>query len=470
MMQSDVGAGGNPGTEFRTGPERTPRATYREGSRRWIPARRQSDEEKPGPGSRVSGHRPPSGWILVAALTAAAVLAAMGGLAESGDATRPGTSGVASHAGARLLASSCGGPTGTLFVAEAGYDAVGIIDTSTCTYTGTYNVGDTAASNQPTDTDYASTDEAIAVVGKNLYFADAGTSDVAVVTSGSFASLPKGDYTPPEKLIDVGFFPEDLAATPDGAQVWVTDTGPETGTAGPGFGASGAGTGSEGTGSANGNHPGSPEGQGTVPFTAVSVITTASDSVVGNLQLSSPPQAVAFSPNGQAAYVTTGDQLLVVDVASRRIVGQVDGLQGAHGVAVAPDGLDVYVTDSAAGTVSVIDATTLRVTRTITVGQLPWTVVLSSSGATAYVADPDSDAVSIIDTASGSVSTLTIVGDPESLALSPNGTTLWVGQGEGSHVVVVTTSNDTETGAVELGFSGPQSGDGLEPTGLAFIG
>lgn len=411
--------------------------------------------DDPGQHPHHTRRRARLAWIAVAGLTVAATVASLVGAGviagQRGQRGRAGASGSASHRRVRLLTSSCTGPSGTLFVAEAGYDAVGIIDTATCEYTGTYNVGDTAASNQPTDTNYASTDEAIAVVGKVLYFADAGTSDVAVITSGAFATLPTGDYTPPETLIDVGFFPEDLAATPDGAQVWVVDTGPQTGTTGSDVGTSSS-------------------AKNQVPFTAISVITTTSNTVIGTVQLSSPPQAVAFSPNGQYAYVTTGNELLVIDVADLSVVGHVNGLEGAHGVAVSPDGQDVYVTDSATGTVSVIGASSLRVSRTIAVGELPWTVALSPSGATAYVADPDSDAVSVVDTSTGSVSTVTIAGDPESLALSPGGTTLWVGEGEGSHVAVVTTSSDTQIGAVELGFSGPQSGDGLEPTGLAFIG
>lgn len=381
-------------------------------------------------------------WALVAGLAMAIVTAAAAG-AAGGDRGHPGASRAVRDQRGRLLAASCTGPPGTLFVAEAGNDAVGIVDTATCTYTGTYPVG-----NDLTGATYTSVDEAVAVVGKDLYFADAGTSSVAVVTSRAFAALPKRDYTPPEISIDVGVFPEELAATPDGAQVWVSDTGPQTGT-----------TRATPTGS-----------QVTVPFRAVSVITTASEAVVGTVQLSSAPQAIAFSPNGQRAYVTTGDELLVVDVASRKVTAHVDGLDGAHGVAVSPNGRDVYVTDSGAGTVSVIDAATLRVSRTIRVGQLPWTVVLSPDGATAYVADPDSDAVSVVDTATGKVSAVAIPGDPESLALSPGGTRLWVGEGAGSHVVVVTTSNDERVGSVELGFGGPQSGDALEPTGMAFMG
>jgi len=301
------------------------------------------------------------------------------------------------------------------------------------------------------------------VVGKKLYFADAGLSTVAVITSGVFSTLPKDDYTPTETLIDVGFFPEDLAATPDGSQVWVTDTGPQTGT-------TGSNSRNFGTTQGQGHGYGS---QGNIPFTAVTVITTSTNTAIGTISLDTAPQAIAFSPNGQTAYVTTSsNRLLAIDVRSHRIVGQVNGLDGAHGVAVSPNGQDVYVTDATANAVSVIDASSLRIVRTISVGQLPWTVVLSANGATAYVANPDSDTVSVIDTSSDQVvKTITIADGPRSLTLSPDGTTLWVGEGEGSHVDVVTASSDTLIGRVELGFgSNPNYGDGLDPNALAFIG
>lgn len=399
-----------------------------------------------------------SAWMAVVGLTAATVVAAGVGAAMGGGSGGAGASAAGGHHGVHLVSSTCAGPAGTLFVVETGYDAVGTIDTATCKYTGTYNVGDPSADNQPTDTDYASTDEAVTTVGKKLYFADAGLSTVAVITSGVFSTLPTTDYTPPESLITVGFFPEDLAATPNGSQVWVTDTGPETATTSwhspPGE--------TQGYGRGNG-----------IPFTAISVIATSSNTVVGSIQLNTAPQGVAFSPNGQTAYVTTAsDQLLVINVASRRIVGQVSGLQGAHGVAVSPNGQDVYVTDATSNTVSVIAGSSLHVVRTINVGQLPWTVILSSNGATAYVANPNSDTVSVIDTSSDRVvRTFDVPEGPRSLLLSPGGTTLWVGEGEGSHVDVVTTTSGTLTGRVELGFgSNPNYGDGLDPNALAFIG
>ncbi len=415
------------------------------------------------PGHRGGGRSAAPAWMAVVGLAAAATVAAIVG-ATTGGPGKTDASAAGSHRNVALVSTGCTGPAGTLFVVETGYDAVGTINSGTCEYTGTYNVGDPKADNTPNDTDYASTDEAVAQVGKKLYFADAGLDTVAVITSASFATLPKDTYTPPETLITVGFNPEDLAATPDGSQVWVVDTGPQTGTTGAQLGAYGR------TNDGQGSSGDSPDN---IPFTAVTMITTSSNAVVGTLQLNAAPQAIAFSPSGRTAYVTTSsNQLLAIDVASRRIVGQVDGLDGAHGVTVSPNGQSIYVTDATADTVSVIDAATLRVVRTIGVGQLPWTVVLSPDGATAYVANPNSDTVSVIDTSSDQVvATISVPEGPRSLLVSPTDTTLWVGEGEGSHVDVVTLSTNAITDRVELGFyTTPNYGDGLAPNSLAFIG
>ena len=396
-------------------------------------------------------------WAATTALVGAASMAAIVGSLGAGGAAGSAGPGRGAPHGTRLAATTCTGPTGTLFVAEAGYDALGVIDTATCAYTATDNVGDPPASNQTTDINYSSTDEAVAVDGSDLYIADAGASTVAVIDIATLATLPATDYTPPEMLINVGFFPEDLAVTPNGSQVWVADTGPQTG-------ATSNGEPSYGQGGAQ------PQKGGT-PFTAVSVITASTKTVVGTIPLTAAPQEIAFSPNGQLAYVTTPSDLVVIDVASRRVVGQVSGLQNPHGIAVSPDGSELYVTDATSASVSVIDAHSLRVTRTISVGQMPWAVTLSSTGTTAYVANPDSDTVSVVDTTTASVvGTISLAADPEALALSPDGTTLWVGEGAGGAVAVIDTADGTQVGKVELGFGGPQSGDGDEPTGLAFVG
>jgi YVTN family beta-propeller protein len=353
--------------------------------------------------------------------------AAHHGAANPG-AANPG----AAKPGPRLAASSCNGPAGAAYVADAGWDGFSAINTANCKIIQTYNVGDPQVTGDAGDYNYASTDEGVAIHGSTLYFADTGTSNVAVIDT---STLDPSNYNPDEKLINVGLNPQDLAVTPDGSQVWVADTGPQTA-------------------------PSSPSG--------VSVISAATDKVIASMHISGGPSQVAFSPSGATAYVVTADGLYRYRTATRQLIGVVRGLGDPRSVAVSPDGRTLYVTDTVASMVAVINAATGRVTGMVKVGQMPWQVVISADGKTVYVADADSNAVSVINAATSKVTaTVTIPGDPDTLALTPNGQQLWVGQNTAAFVTVVDTASKTIVGTINLGGDEPQSGDGFEPTGIA---
>lgn len=266
-------------------------------------------------------------------------------------------------------------------------------------------MGDPQVPGDPGDYNYASTDEGVAVHGATLYIADTGISEVSVIDS---SKLDPSNYNPAETDIRVGLNPEDLAVTPDGSQLWVADTGPQS--------------------------------------------------------------QVAFSPSGVSAYVVTAEGLYTFSTATRKLTGFTGGLGDPRGIAVAPDGGAVYVTDTTDDTVKVISASGDRIEKSIRVGELPWQVVVSANGKTAYVANPDSDSVSVIDTATDKVTdTIAVTGDPDTLALTPDGSQLWVGQRSAAYVTVINTSGDSVVGSVNLGGSEPQSGDGYEPTGIALV-
>ena len=100
----------------------------------------------------------------------------------------------------------------------------------------------------------------------------------------------------------------------------------------------------------------------------------------------------------------------------------------------------------------------------IAVGQLPWQAVFSSDTSTAYVANPDSNTVSVIDTATNSVSsTIQVTGDPDTLALTADGSKFWgrqpgLGLPRGDSDV-----NGQQVGDIDLGTA-------YEPTGVAITG
>ena len=75
----------------------------------------------------------------------------------------------------------------------------------------------------PATTTTAAPTKGIALSGTTLWFAVTGTDNVAAIDT---TTLDPSNYNPAETLIPVGFMPETLAATPDGAEVWVARLGP----------------------------------------------------------------------------------------------------------------------------------------------------------------------------------------------------------------------------------------------------
>jgi YVTN family beta-propeller protein len=332
---------------------------------------------------------------------------------------------------ARLAASTCSGPTGAAYVALAGYQAFDAIETANCSFVQDYNVGDPQVPGDSGDYNYSSSEETVALHGSTLYFADTGNDMVSIIDA---ATLNPKDYNPTETDIHVGINPGYLAVTPDGSQLWVADTGPQTG-------------------------PGSP--------TEIEVISTATDKVTATLPLPSAPAQIAFSPSGGTAYVTTAAGLWIFNTATEQVTDIISGLGDPHGIAVSPDGSTVYVTNTSDNLVEVIDAATNKVTDTIPVGQLPWQLVVSSDGSTVYVADPDSNQVSVISTKTDSVTTeIPLAGGPDTLALTPDGSQLWVAGITSAILTVFDTSNNSVVGSLNLGGEGANSGDGTDPTGI----
>jgi YVTN family beta-propeller protein len=374
--------------------------------------------------------------LLALAVSIPLAVSGSGGPGGPGGPVRPGGHATSAlrHAVLRhaaLAASSCGGPTGAAYVADPGYQGFTAVDTANCEVIQTYNVDDLPVPGDSGDYNYVGSDEGIALSGTTLWFAVTGTDNVAAIDT---TTLDPNDYNPAETLVPVGYMPEALAATPDGSEVWVIDSGPQTTTS---------------------------------PLWDVEVIDTSTDTVTGRLDLAGDPTDVAFSPDGQEAYVTTTDGLSVYDVQSERQVAFVAGLGSPKSVAVAPDGSAVYVTETSNNELATIDAATDRVTRTTPVGQEPWQAVVSPDGSRVYVANPDSDSVSVVDAGTGQVAdTYPLPGDPDTLGLTPDGTQLWVAGDDSGVMTVIDTATGQQVGSTNLGGDGPNSGDGLDPTGM----
>ena len=164
------------------------------------------------------------------------------------------------------------------------------------------------------------------------------------------------------------------------------------------------------------------------------------------------PQQPAVSPDGSRLLVplNLADLAAVVDLTDRTAAPRYVQLgSGAYpyGAAVLPDGRTGLVSNEAAGTVSVLDLAAATKLRDITVGpplSHPQDIVVDRGGRRAYVALSASDEVVVVDLRRWQVERTISVGRnvglgtmPVSLALSPQGTRLFVAESGADEIAVV---------------------------------
>ena len=98
-------------------------------------------------------------------------------------------------------------------------------------------------------------------------------------------------------------------------------------------------------------------------------------------------------------YVADGNNdVTVIDTASNSVVTSIIAAGGTFGIAVTPDGKQVWVTNSSADSVSVINTADNAVIGNIQVQRIPLGLALTPDGRRAYVANSNSNSVSVIDT------------------------------------------------------------------------
>jgi YVTN family beta-propeller protein len=181
---------------------------------------------------------------------------------------------------------------------------------------------------------------------------------------------------------------------------------------------------------------------------------------VASIDIGTPLWGVAFSPDGDRAYVTNTDSasVSVIDTTTNAIVGNpIPVGDGPWGVVLSPDGRRAYVTNLASGSLSVIDtATNVTVSNPIPVGRGPEGLALSPNGRYAYVANSGSGTVSVIDvTRSVETATIPVGRVPAGVAVSPDGRRLYVANnGSGTVSVIDTATNATVGNPIPVG-SGP---------------
>lgn len=189
---------------------------------------------------------------------------------------------------------------------------------------------------------------------------------------------------------------------------------------------------------------------------SVSVIDTATNTVLTSVSLSfgAAPKGVAVNPISPRVYVANSgaDTVSVIDSGTNTVVATISGFQVPTGIAASPDGSRVYVTNDGRGDVSVINTATNSIVGTITVGLKPQGVAFNPSGSRAYVANYLANSISVIDTSAGVVTaTITGVSNPQAVASSPDGSRAYVTARFSNAVVVIDTATNAVVTSVGVG-------------------
>ncbi|WP_161789783.1 GH92 family glycosyl hydrolase [Streptacidiphilus neutrinimicus] len=247
--------------------------------------------------------------------------------------------------------------------------------------------------------------DGMAVAGGDLFVANNNSNDVTVIDTTTNAVV---------KTVPVGNVAADVAATPDGRTVWVTDFG-----------------------------------DGTVRPIDVATLTAGAPITVG-----SQPERLAVSPDGTRLWVANQGSGTVseIDLATRAVAHTVAVGAAPFGVAVTPDSSRVYVSDGGASSVSVISAATATVTATVPTGAGPQYVAVTPDGATAYVADSGAGGITPITLATDTAGPFIPTGSGAyGVGFSPDGSTAWVVDSNTDQAVPVAVSTSTPGSPVTVG-------------------
>ena len=270
--------------------------------------------------------------------------------------------------------------TNTIYVTNANFDTVSVIDGATNTVTATIGVG------------YEPTGIAIDPATNTVYVANYGSGTVSVINGATNAITA---------TIPVGGNPYGVAVDPTTDTIYVANEGSD----------------------------------------AVSVINGATNAVTATIPVGTYPHGVAVDPTTNTIYVANEGSypgtISVIDGATNAVTATIPAGNGPEFVAVDPSTDTIYVTDYYSGKIAAIDGATNAVTATIP-GGYPSCIAADPSTDTVYAANFDSDTVSVIDEATNTVtSTIPVGSGPYGIAVDPSTDMVYAANWDSSSVSVI---------------------------------
>ena len=163
----------------------------------------------------------------------------------------------------------------------------------------------------------------------------------------------------------------------------------------------------------------------------LSVIAGGTHDVLATVPLGKRPRGIKVSPDGTRLFVA---------------------LSGSPPAPPGTDASTLPPPDRAADGIGIVDVATERIVTVVRAGTDPEQVAVSADGTRLYVANEDGAVASVVDIASGEIlASLPVGGEPEGVRISPDGRVVYITSEDDSQVSVIDTALNEVVAQFEVG-------------------
>jgi len=199
---------------------------------------------------------------------------------------------------------------------------------------------------------------------------------------------------------------------------------------------------------------------------AISVFDTGHEREVARIPAGDEPLQAVATPDARRVFISNlgSREVTVVEASTFQVQDRLLLDAEPLDLAASPDGRTVWATNAAVGGLTAIDVATGTATTTVLPGMVsgPYGIAAAGAAGNLYVTDLGADEVVAVSSAGAVVARIPVPDQPRSLAVSPDGGTVYVTSFASGAMGVI----DTRTNALAAAISLPVSGTFAAVVGL----